>query len=151
MKGLVSTVCACVDTPLFCGASETIVMWSVFHDCTLLKHTGHYILENDGGQFRENWRSGRGCIFSAYFFINCLLHISINYTNLYAHARTVDTRRSSPIFQAAGYKAKLNTELLTYKVSQWLLEYRIDRQLLCIKYYQCMHTQMGGVVPWDQV
>ena len=54
-KGLVSTVCACADTPLFCGASETTVIWSVFHDCTLLKHVGCYILvENDGGQFWEN-------------------------------------------------------------------------------------------------
>ena len=53
-------------------------------------------------------RGGR--IFSAYFFrYNCLLHISINYTenvtDLYAHAQTVDTRRSSPIFQAPGYEA----------------------------------------------
>ena len=30
--------------PLFCGASETTVIWSVFHDCTLLKHAGRYIL-----------------------------------------------------------------------------------------------------------
>ena len=49
-------------------------------------------------------RGGR--IFSGY---NCLLHISINYTenvtDLYAHAQTVDTRRSSPIFQAPGYEA----------------------------------------------
>ena len=54
-------------------------------------------------------RGGR--IFSAYFFhYNCLLRISINYTenvtDLYAHAQTVDTRRSSPIFQAPGYEAK---------------------------------------------
>ena len=52
-------------------------------------------------------RGGR--IFSAYFSVNCLLHISINYmenvTDLYAHAQTVDTRRSSPIFQAPGYEA----------------------------------------------
>ena len=54
------TVCACADTPLFCGASETTVIWPVFHDRTLLKHAGRYILvENDGGQFRENciWTS----------------------------------------------------------------------------------------------
>ena len=50
-------------------------------------------------------------IFSAYFSVNCLLHISVNYTenvtDLYAHAQTVDTRRSSPIFQAPGYEAKV--------------------------------------------
>ena len=44
-----------------------------------------------------------------YFSVNCLLHILINYTenvtDLYAHAQTVDTRRSSLIFQAPGYKA----------------------------------------------
>ena len=59
-RGLVFTVCACADIPLFRGASETTVMWSVFHDRTLLKHAGRYILvENDGGQFRENcvWTS----------------------------------------------------------------------------------------------
>ena len=52
-------------------------------------------------------RGGR--ILSTYFSVNCLLHISINYTenvtDLYAHAQTVDTRRSSPIFQAPGYEA----------------------------------------------
>ena len=46
-----------------------------------------------------------------YFSVNCLLHISINYTenvtDLYAHAQTVDTRRSSLIFQVPGYEAKL--------------------------------------------
>ena len=44
------------QTPhFFCGASETSVIWSVFHDRTLLKHAGRYIpVENDGGQFREN-------------------------------------------------------------------------------------------------
>ena len=50
-----------------------------------------------------------GRIFSAYFSVNCLLHISINYTenvtDIYAHVQTVDTRRSSPIFQAPGYEA----------------------------------------------
>ena len=50
-----------------------------------------------------------GRISSAYFSVNCLLNILINYTenvtDLYAHAQTVDTRRSSPIFQAPGYKA----------------------------------------------
>ena len=50
-----------------------------------------------------------GHIFSAYFSVNGLLHISINYTenvtNLYAHAQTVVTRRSSPILQVPGYKA----------------------------------------------
>ena len=50
-----------------------------------------------------------GRIFSAYFPVNCLLHISLNYTenvtDLYAHAQTVDTRRSSPIFQVPGYEA----------------------------------------------
>ena len=54
-------------------------------------------------------RGGR--IFSAYFPVNCLLHISVNYTenvtDLYAHAQTVDTRRSSPIFQAPGYEATI--------------------------------------------
>ena len=46
--------------PTFCGASETTVIWSVFHDGTLLKHAGRYIVvENDGGQFQENcvWTS----------------------------------------------------------------------------------------------
>ena len=46
-----------------------------------------------------------------YFSVNCLLHILINYTenvtDLYAHTQTVDTRHSSPIFQAPGYKANL--------------------------------------------
>ena len=50
-----------------------------------------------------------GRIFSAYFPVNCLLNISINYMenvkDLYAHAQTVDTRRSSPIFQVPGYEA----------------------------------------------
>ena len=53
----------------------------------------------------------RGRMFSAYYSVNCLLHISINYTeivtDLYAHAQTVDTRRSSPNFQAPGYEANL--------------------------------------------
>ena len=52
-------------------------------------------------------RGGR--IFSAYFPINCLLHISINYTenvtDLYVHAQTEDTTHSSPISQAPGYEA----------------------------------------------
>ena len=43
------------------------------------------------------------------FHYNCLLHLLINYTenvtDLYAHAQAVDTRRSSPIFQAPGYEA----------------------------------------------
>ena len=47
-----------------------------------------------------------GNIFS-YFSVNCLLHILINYTenatDLYAHVQTVNTRRSSLIFQAPGY------------------------------------------------
>ena len=30
-----------------------------------------------------------------------------NVTDLYAHAQTVDTRRSSPIYQALGYEATL--------------------------------------------
>ena len=51
----------------------------------------------------------RSYIFRIYFRYNGLLHISINYTenvtDLYAHAQTVDTRRSSPIFQAPGYEA----------------------------------------------
>ena len=51
----------------------------------------------------------RGRIFSAYFSINCLLHISINHTenvmDLYVYAQTIDTRRSSLIFQAPGYEA----------------------------------------------
>ena len=45
------------------------------------------------------------------FRYSCLLHISINYTenvtDLYAHAQTVDTRRSSPIFQVPGYEASV--------------------------------------------
>ena len=54
--GLVSTVCACADTSLFCGASETTVIWSVFHDRILLEHASRYIVvENDGGQFQGNW------------------------------------------------------------------------------------------------
>ena len=52
-------------------------------------------------------RGGR--IFSAYFSVNCLLHIYTNYTenvmDLYTHAQTMDTRRSSPIFEAPGYEA----------------------------------------------
>ena len=59
-KGPGISVYACADTPLFCGTSETTVIWSVFHDRTLLKHTGRYILvENDRGQFWENcvWTS----------------------------------------------------------------------------------------------
>ena len=48
----------------------------------------------------------RSYIFRIFFRYNCLLHISIkNVTDLYAHAQTVDTRRSSPIFQAPGYEA----------------------------------------------
>ena len=39
-KGLVSIVCACADTPHFCGASESTVIWSVFYDRILLKYTG---------------------------------------------------------------------------------------------------------------
>ena len=55
-KGLVNTVCACADIPFSCGASETTVIWSVFHDRTLLKRGSLYILvENNGGQFRENF------------------------------------------------------------------------------------------------
>ena len=50
-------------------------------------------------------------IFSTCFSVNCLLHISINYTenvtDLYVHAQTVDTRGSSLIFQAPGYEAKV--------------------------------------------
>ena len=53
-----------------------------------------------------------GHIFSAYFPVNCLSHISVNYTenvtDLYAHAQTVDTRRSSPIFQVPGYEATVH-------------------------------------------
>ena len=46
-------------------------------------------------------------IFSAYFSVN--LHISINYTeNVTDHAQTVDTRRSSPIFQAPWYEATVD-------------------------------------------
>ena len=60
----------------------------------------------------------RGRIFSTYFSVNCLLHISINYTesvmDLYAHAQTVDTRRSSPIFQAPGYEAMVRLDVLCY-------------------------------------
>ena len=33
------------------------------------------------------------------------LSVSISEPDLYAHAQTVDTRRSSPIFQAPGYEA----------------------------------------------
>ena len=42
-----------------------------------------------------------GLIFSAYFSIK----LYGNVTDLYAHVQTVDTRRSSPIFQAPGYEA----------------------------------------------
>ena len=40
-----------------------------------------------------------------------------NVTDPYAHAQTVDTRRSSPIFQAPGYeaKARLQNEELAFK------------------------------------
>ena len=52
-------------------------------------------------------------IFRTFFRYNCLLHISINYTenvtDLYEHAQTVDIRRSSPIFQAPGYEANQYT------------------------------------------
>ena len=72
-------------------------------------------------------RGGR--IFSAYFSVNCLLHISINYTenvtDLYAHAQTVDTRRSSLIFQAPGYEAKYDCEYThSYAV--------LARNLICV-------------------
>ena len=40
-------------------------------------------------------------MFSAYFSVK----LYGNVTDLYAHAQTVDTRRSSPIFQAPGYEA----------------------------------------------
>ena len=57
----------------------------------------------------------RPYIFRMFFRYNCLLHISINYaenvTDLYAHAQTVDTRRSSPIFQAPGYEANAEPTL----------------------------------------
>ena len=63
-----------------------------------------------------------GCIFSAYFSVNCLLHILVNYTenvtDLYAHAQTVDTRRSSPIFQAPGYEARGYHEYSTFGVQK---------------------------------
>ena len=41
------------QTPhFFCGASETTVIQSVFHDHTLLKHAGRYIVvENNGSEF----------------------------------------------------------------------------------------------------
>ena len=46
-------LCMCRH-PTFCGGSETTVIWSMFHDRTLLKHAGRYIVvENNGGQFRE--------------------------------------------------------------------------------------------------
>ena len=52
-----------------------------------------------------------GRIFSAYFSVNRVLHILINYmenvTDLYAHVQTVDTRHSSLIFQVPGYEARL--------------------------------------------
>ena len=87
-----------------------------------------------------------GRVFSAYLSVNCLLHISINYmenvTDLYAHVQTVDTRRSSQIFQAPGYKAKIARNLvhvvatygrraLTTKTFAW-------RSLL-----SCDHRQAG--------
>ena len=60
-------------------------------------------------------RGPRGPKNLTYVFINFgannskWLLISINYTenvmDLYAHAQTVDTRHSSPIFKAPGYKA----------------------------------------------
>ena len=57
----------------------------------------------------------RGRIITAYFPVNCVLHISIKYneTDFYAHAQIVDTRRSSPIFQAPGYEARWATFLLS--------------------------------------
>ena len=66
----------------------------------------------------------RSYIFRIFFSYNCLLHISINYTenvtDLYAHAQTVDTRRSSPIFQAPGCEAISHTDTVYVALLQWL-------------------------------
>ena len=80
---------------MFCFHSELVV-------CFKRKAEAAAILQSD-------LAACRGRIFSTYFSVNCLLHISINYTenvtDLYAHAQTVDTRCSSPIFQVPGYEA----------------------------------------------
>ena len=65
------------------------------------------------------------CIFSAYFSVNCLLHISINYTenvtDLYMHAQAVDTRRSSLNFEAPRYEAMyFTTEVLVQCRNEFL-------------------------------
>ena len=57
-----------------------------------------------------------------FLLINCLLHISINYTenvtDLYTHAQTVDTRRSSPILQVPGYEANTCITMTTTGVGK---------------------------------
>ena len=70
----------------------------------------------------------RSYIFRIFFRYNCLLHISINYTenvtDLYAHAQTVDTRCSSLIFQAPGYEASRGREKGREKGREDLIERR---------------------------
>ena len=66
-----------------------------------------------------------------YFPRNFPLYLPLTYldklygkcTDLYAHAQTVDTRRSSPIFQAPGYEAK-------YKLARRLTSLVAIRQTL---------------------
>ena len=89
-------------------------------------------------------RGGR--IFSAYFSVNCLLHISINYTenvtDLYAHAQTVDTRRSSPIFQAPGYEATDGVDFCRcnykYYVVSKTLKISIKNAVVSSSFFQIM-------------
>ena len=81
-------------------------------------------------------RGGR--IFSAYFSVNCLLHISINYTenvtDLYAHAQTVYTRRSSPIFQAPGYEATHNGAISSTTMQLLCTQTKSEHSQACIPY-----------------
>ena len=53
-------------------------------------------------------------IFPLYLPLTYLDKLYGKCTDLYAHAQTVDTRRSSPIFQAPGYEAKLCLALLDF-------------------------------------
>ena len=50
-------------------------------------------------------------IFPLYLPLTYLDKLYGKCTDLYAHAQTVDTRRSSPIFQAPGYEARAQDEL----------------------------------------
>ena len=49
-------------------------------------------------------------IFPLYLSLTYLDKLYGKCTDLYAHAQTVDTRRSSPIFQAPGYEANKSGE-----------------------------------------